>query len=61
VTLEARKYCHEGNCFVADGFRAEKVYQDRAREAIENGEEIPARSQGISGRSIFAPFCDRHK
>jgi hypothetical protein len=47
--------CHEGNYFVANGLRAEKVYQERVREALENGEEVPARSQGISGRSIFAP------
>jgi hypothetical protein len=47
--------CHEGNFFVANGLRAEKVYQERVREALENGEAVPARSQGISGRSIFAP------
>jgi hypothetical protein len=48
--------CHEGNFFVANGLRAEKVYQDRVREAIANGEPVPERSgSGGGGRSIFAP------
>ncbi|MDX1562042.1 MAG: hypothetical protein R3305_03910 [Gammaproteobacteria bacterium] len=47
--------CHEGNFFVANALRAEKVYQESVLEAIANGEPIPARPQGISGRSIFAP------
>jgi len=48
--------CHEGNYFVANGLRAEKVYQERVREAIANGEPIPERSAGGGrGRSIFAP------
>jgi hypothetical protein len=47
--------CHEGNFFVANGLRAEKVYQERAREAIAAGEPIPARSVDSRGRSIFAP------
>jgi hypothetical protein len=47
--------CHEGNFFVANALRAEKVYQQRVAEAIAAGEPIPERSQGIPGRSIFAP------
>ncbi|MGW8369942.1 MAG: hypothetical protein ACWGPN_14865, partial [Gammaproteobacteria bacterium] len=48
--------CHEGNFFVANGLRAEKVYQERVREAVAAGEPIPARSaEGGRGRSIFAP------
>jgi hypothetical protein len=47
--------CHEGNFFVANALRAEKVYQDRVADAVANGEPIPERSQGASGRSIFAP------
>lgn len=47
--------CHEGNFFVANGLRAEKVYQDSVREAIANGKPIPERPQGARGRSIFAP------
>jgi hypothetical protein len=47
--------CHEGNFFVANALRAEKVYQEQVFEAIANGEPIPERSEGIRGRSIFAP------
>jgi hypothetical protein len=47
--------CHEGNFFVANALRAEKVYQDSVAEALANGDPIPERSQGIPGRSIFAP------
>jgi hypothetical protein len=48
--------CHEGNFFVANGLRAEKVYQERAKEAIANGEPVPERATTSSGgRSIFAP------
>lgn len=48
--------CHEGNFFVANALRAEKVYQDRVREAIANDQPIPERSaSGGGGRSIFAP------
>jgi hypothetical protein len=48
--------CHEGNFFVANGLRAEKVYQERVLEAIADGEPIPPRSAGGgSGRSIFEP------
>jgi hypothetical protein len=47
--------CHEGNFFVANALRAEKVYQQRVMEAQASGEPIPERPQGISGRSIFAP------
>jgi hypothetical protein len=48
--------CHEGNFFVANGLRAEKVYQERVREAIAAGEPVPARDAGGGrGRSIFAP------
>ncbi len=47
--------CHEGNFFVANALRAEKLYQQRVREAMANGEPIPERPAGIEGRSIFAP------
>lgn len=47
--------CHEGNFFVANALRAEKVYQASVAEAVANGEPIPERSTGIPGRSIFAP------
>jgi hypothetical protein len=47
--------CHEGNFFVANALRAEKVYQESVAEAVANGEPIPERSAGIPGRSIFAP------
>ena len=47
--------CHEGNFFVANALRAEKRYQERVSEAVANGEAIPERPTGISGRSIFAP------
>jgi hypothetical protein len=47
--------CHEGNFFIANALRAEKVYQELVREAIANGQPIPERPSGISGRSIFAP------
>jgi hypothetical protein len=47
--------CHEGNFFVANALRAEKVYQDSVAAAVANGEPVPARSEGIPGRSIFAP------
>ena len=47
--------CHEGNYFVANGLRAEKVYQDAVHEAIANGKPIPERPQETRGRSIFAP------
>ncbi|HEY5666867.1 MAG TPA: hypothetical protein VIV64_09115 [Gammaproteobacteria bacterium] len=47
--------CHEGNYFVANALRAEKVYQERVSEAMESGEPIPERPAGIAGRSIFAP------
>ena len=46
--------CHEGNFFVANALRAEKVYQDSVNEAIDNGRPIPQRTEGIPGRSIFA-------
>lgn len=47
--------CHEGNFFVANALRAEKVYQESVAEALARGEPIPERSTGIPGRSIFAP------
>jgi hypothetical protein len=47
--------CHEGNFFVANALRAEKVYQESVAEAVAKGEPIPERSAGIPGRSIFAP------
>src|SRR5690606_16043297 len=47
--------CHEGNFFIANALRAEKRYQEEARQAVAAGEPIPQRSQGIPGRSIFAP------
>jgi hypothetical protein len=46
--------CHEGNFFVANALRAEKVYQERVREAKANGEPTPERP-GRGGGSIFAP------
>ena len=46
--------CHEGNFFVANALRAEKVYQEAVADALANGEEVPQRPQGIRGRSIFA-------
>ncbi len=48
--------CHEGNFFVANALRAEKVYQERVREARAAGAPIPERpGAGGGGRSIFAP------
>jgi hypothetical protein len=48
--------CHEGNFFVANALRAEKVYQESVAEAIADGRPIPERSPfGGGGRSIFAP------
>jgi hypothetical protein len=47
--------CHEGNFFVANALKAEKVYQERVREAKAKGEPIPERPAGSRGRSIFAP------
>ncbi|HEY8519531.1 MAG TPA: hypothetical protein VIN61_05590 [Gammaproteobacteria bacterium] len=48
--------CHEGNFFVANALRAEKVYQERVREARARGEPTPPRpGSGARGRSIFAP------
>jgi hypothetical protein len=48
--------CHEGNFFIANALRAEKMYQERIRDAIANGEPIPKRSpSGGGGRSVFAP------
>jgi len=47
--------CHEGNFFIANALHAEKKYQEEAREAIASGAPIPPRSEGIQGRSIFAP------
>jgi len=48
--------CHEGNFFVANALRAEKVYQDAVRDAIANDRPIPERaSTNSGGRSIFAP------
>ncbi|HEX6997211.1 MAG TPA: hypothetical protein VF322_03640 [Gammaproteobacteria bacterium] len=47
--------CHEGNFFVANALRAEKVYQERVREARARGEPIPERPGNGGGRSIFAP------
>lgn len=41
--------CHEGNFFVANALRAEKVYQERVAEAIANGEPVPERSTGGGG------------
>jgi hypothetical protein len=47
--------CHEGNFFIANALRAEKRYQEDVREAVASGAPIPQRSEGIQGRSIFAP------
>jgi hypothetical protein len=47
--------CHEGNFFVANALRAEKVYQESVFEAVANDEPIPARPAPPAGRSIFAP------
>jgi len=47
--------CHEGNFFIANALRAEKVYQESVREAMASGQPIPQRPSNISGRSIFAP------
>jgi hypothetical protein len=47
--------CHEGNFFVANALRAEKVYQESVAAAVAKDEPIPERSTGIPGRSIFAP------
>jgi hypothetical protein len=41
--------CHEGNFFVANALRAERVYQERVAEARANGEPIPERSSGGGG------------
>jgi hypothetical protein len=47
--------CHEGNFFVANALKAEKVYQERVREAKAKGEPVPERPASSRGRSIFAP------
>ncbi|MGD8340768.1 MAG: hypothetical protein PVH89_08290 [Gammaproteobacteria bacterium] len=47
--------CHEGNFFVANALRAEKVYQESVMDAIENDDPIPERPAPPAGRSIFAP------
>ena len=48
--------CHEGNFFVANALRAEKVYQDAVAEAIANGDPIPERSLGGGGfLEIYQP------
>jgi len=47
--------CHEGNFFVANALRAEKVYQERVADAVANGEPIPDRpgAGGAAGLSIY--------
>ena len=48
--------CHEGNFFVANALRAEKLFQERVAEAIANGEPIPRRSEpGAGGSNIYTP------
>lgn len=47
--------CHEGNSFVPNALRAEKLYQERVREAMANGDPIPERSTSSGGGSVFAP------
>jgi len=48
--------CHEGNFFVANALRAEKVYQERVAEALAKGEPVPQRSEsGAGGNSIYTP------
>jgi hypothetical protein len=46
--------CHEGNFFVANALRAEKLYQERVAEARAKGEPIPERTgPGSGGLNIF--------
>jgi hypothetical protein len=47
--------CHEGNTFMVRALRAEQQFQQRVAEARANGEPLPERSMGSSGRSVFAP------
>jgi len=46
--------CHEGNFFVANALRAEKVYQERVAEAVANGQPLPERTSASgSGLNIY--------
>jgi len=48
--------CHEGNFFVANALRAEKLYQERVAEALANGQPMPQRSEpGAGGSNIYTP------
>ena len=48
--------CHEGNFFVANALRAEKVYQERVAEARAKGEPVPERSLQTGGfNEIYEP------
>jgi hypothetical protein len=49
--------CHEGNFFVANALRAEKLYQDSVAEAIAAGEPVPARAPTGGGgfSEIYTP------
>jgi hypothetical protein len=48
--------CHEGNFFVANALRAEKLFQERIAEARATGKPIPERSVPSGGFSeIYQP------
>jgi hypothetical protein len=52
--------CHEGNFFVANALRAEKLYQQSVAEAQARGEPIPARDTSNGGIDIYqAPSSEQ--
>jgi hypothetical protein len=52
--------CHEGNFFVANALRAEKLYQQSVAEAQAKGEPIPERETSDGGLDIYqAPSSEQ--